>query len=558
VTSLPTTSAPDPRDDSAPPDAVGGRGSSFDRGWLWLFVALVVISLPLLLFHYGEYHWFLRAEWQLLADPGRSGVPDLLEPHGGAHWVAVPRLIYLALWQVVGLDSYRPYQAVVVTMHLAVAVLLRVVMRRAGVRPSLATAAAAVFVLCGPGAVNTVWAFQVSFIGSLVWGLGQLLLSDHDGPFDRRDLLGLVLGVLAITSSGIGVTTTVAVGVAVLLRRGWRPALAHTLPLAALYGLWLLATDGTTSGPYGRPPLRDLGPWLRESVLGTFEGLGRFDVIAWLLAVLLVAGVVLLWPAQRGPEARTERTRLAMPIGLAVAAVFFAVTTGTGRAWLGGEGARSDRYIYLQAAFLLPLLAVAAEAVAHRWRRLTPALVVLFLLPIPANLQGFDEGIFGPKYMANRERILTTAVRLPFAHDVPRDVQPVPDSSTLGAATIGFLLDAEADGKLTPSDDELTDEVVNEFKVRLGVAQRRVPEAPTGCQAVPVPLDLDPEVGDVLSLDGPVAISTVAGGQPTSEPVLFQPRINGSQLTIELPDLHLRLTNPNSGDTVTLCDPWPG
>ncbi len=528
---------------------------TLDRLWLWAFLALVAAALPLLVFHYGARQWFAGDEWWLLVDQAGAGVPDLLEPHGGSHWVAVPRVIYRGLWEVFGIDSYRPYLLVVVVMHLAVAVLLRVVMRRSGVSPLLASAAAALFVLCGPGATNTVWAFQVSFVGSMTWGLAHLVLADHDGPLDRRDLAGLGFGLLAITSSGVGVSTTVAVGVAVLLRRGWRSALTHTAPLAVIQLGWVALVDATVSGPFGRPPLSVLIGWVGDSAVGALIGLGHLVVVAWVLLALLVVGLVLVVRAARGPDAPRLRTAGSMPIGLAVAALFFAVTTGTVRSWLGAETARADRYIYLYAAFLLPLLAVAAQAVARRWQVLTPALAALFLLPIPFNLTTFDDRLhFTPAILDDQRFVLTTAVRMPFARDVPDDVSPIP-RAFIRDATIGFLLAAEADGKLTPSTVPLTTGVVNEFKVRLGVAQRRVLGSPTGCHDLPGPIDIAPAKGDVLQLAGTVTISTVDDDQPTSRPILFKPdALHGSELTIELPDLHLRLEPPIGATTVALCE----
>jgi len=67
-------------------------------------------------------------------------------------------------------------------------------MHRAGVRPWSATVLASLFVLFGAGAANILWAFQISFVGSVAFGLTHLLLADHDGPFDRRDWLGLLAG----------------------------------------------------------------------------------------------------------------------------------------------------------------------------------------------------------------------------------------------------------------------------------------------------------------------------------------------------------------------------
>src|SRR4029079_6783938 len=139
------------------------------------------------------------------------------------------------IWSVDGLHHYWTYQALLVATHVAVVVLLRVVLRRAGVRPWTATLVALSLLLFGAGSQNLVWAFQIGFVGSMAFGLGQVLLLDHEGPVDRRDVFGLGLGLLAIMSSGIGVSMVVVAGVAALLRRGWRVALLHTAPLAAAY-----------------------------------------------------------------------------------------------------------------------------------------------------------------------------------------------------------------------------------------------------------------------------------------------------------------------------------
>ena len=95
-------------------------------------------------------------------------------------------------------------------------------MRRSQVGVWTSALAASVFALFGAGAQNLLWAFQVTFTGALVLGLVHLLLADHDGPLDRRDWLGLAAGFLGLMCSGVAVTMVFVVGVAALLRRGWR------------------------------------------------------------------------------------------------------------------------------------------------------------------------------------------------------------------------------------------------------------------------------------------------------------------------------------------------
>jgi hypothetical protein len=173
----------------------------------------------------GHYRWFYLDEWDFLAVRDGGSVNDLLRPHN-EHWSTLPILVYRAVargWP----PQLHAVLALIITLHLTAAVLLRIVMRRAGVSPWIATSAAAVFVLFGAGSVNIWWAFQIGFVASLVLGLTQLLLADHDGSIDRRDRLGLLAGSAGLLCSGVAVTMVLVVGIATLARRNWRAAVFH-------------------------------------------------------------------------------------------------------------------------------------------------------------------------------------------------------------------------------------------------------------------------------------------------------------------------------------------
>ena len=119
----------------------------------------------------------------------------------------------------------------------------------------------------------------------------------------------------------------------------------------------------------------------------------------------------------------------------------FAVTTVYGRWGLGDEAATASRYVYMAAAFTLPAIAFAAESITRRWNVSFVPLVVLLLLPIPWNASTFGTGTFNADFFRSEKRILTTAPRVPFASEVPRNVHPINDPF-LQDVTIGFLLDA--------------------------------------------------------------------------------------------------------------------
>jgi hypothetical protein len=525
-----------------------GRSS---RTALIVFAVAIGVAFPLILY-LGSFSWFLRDEWLFLAGRKLGSINDLFRPHARTHWSTLPIIWYRLAFRVFGIRTYLPYQAAVVALHLSIVVLLRAVMRRAGVGPWMATVAAAPFILFGPGSQNILWAFQVGFTGSIALGLVQLLLGSHDGPADRRDYLGIGAGALGLMCSGVGVTMAVAVGAALLVLRGWKVAALHTVPLAVVYGIWAsIEHPATTTAGYGYPTIGDVAEWLRSTVTGTFTSLGRFDVLAVALAVLFVVGLFFAW---RPGEGGWRRPRVALPLGLLVGLLAFSLSSVMGRWPFGTDFSRASRYLYVAAGLALPAIAVAADEVARRWRVVTPVVMVLLLLPIPFNLDGFrDDVFFGRRYFDSEERLLTTAVRMPFAREVPRGVRVVPDPY-LQDVTIGWLLSAQDAGRLDPSTGPISAREANELRVRLGVAEWKTGAAISHCRKVHGPLDLQPAKGARYEIRAPVDISTVGpNGRETSDRVAFLPA-DGTHLTIELPDLHLRVAPRPGTRTFVWCD----
>jgi hypothetical protein len=524
-----------------------------------LFAAVVAIAFPVLLFGLGRYHWFLRDDWVFLNERNTLSFEHLFEPFN-VHPVATPVAAYVALWNLFGLESYRPYQAGVIVLHLAAAVLLHRIMRSSGVRPWLAAVAAGSFVFFGPGAQNILWAFQIGFTGALTLGLLQLVLADHDGPFGRRDVFGVAAGILAVMSTGVGVTMALVVGLAVWGRRGWRIGFAHSAPLAAAYGAWYLVQRPETTSAAGSPSPEVLVEWVANAITGTFLALGDLRVVAVALALVTLAGLALAWWPVLRPgldrqswAARRRALRpLAIPSALLVGSLLFPAMTGTTRWNLGMEVARSSRYLHLGAALTLPALALGAEALARRWRGVTPVVAVLLLSAVPANLAAFEPEAFGERYMDERRRILTMAVAMPFARDVPPDVRPVPDPYD-GDLTIGFLLEAVDDGRFDPYPYEIAPQYEQEMRIRLGLAQRRTGHYPMGCRTKREPVDLELDRGDVVVIAQPVRVTALDGGRPVSRPVLFNHR-NGTELTAELDGLEVRLDPPGQSQTFSLCE----
>jgi hypothetical protein len=424
----------------------------------------------------GRRYWFDNDEWDFLVDRNGGSLQDLLRPHN-EHWQTIPIVVYRMLWKVFGLNTYRPYQLLTISLHLTAAILLRVLMRRAGVGPWIATVFAAAFALIGgSGLQNIVWGFQIGFVGSLVCGFIQLIVADHDGPLDRRDALGLTFGIVGLMCSGIAVTMCFVVGLAVLVRRGWHAAAFYTAPPGLLFVAWWLKFGRDAyvarSGSFG-----NVVEFSAIGVSNVFARIGHLPSGGFALSLVLVAGLALAW---RGlPRARL-RQQAAAPGALLVGCLVFFVITATGRAVdmfpLGPETARAPRYVHLAAAMILPALAVATDAVARRWRLAAPLLIVLVLLGVPGNIETMWTG----SRVGDRSLILALG-QVPLAREVPGDVHPIPRYG-YKSITVGWLREGVESGKI-PRLAYIHPDIAADATLRIALAQTGGPDPGGPCRS---------------------------------------------------------------------------
>lgn len=518
-----------------------------DRVAFWTFVAYLAAALPLLLW-IGSYRWFYGDEWSFLTDRSVS-LDGLFRPHNQQHWVTLPVLAYRGLFSVFGLRAYWPYQLLVIALHLTTAALLRVVMRRSGVGAWIATVAAGAFVLLGPAEDNILWAFQITFVGALVAGLAQLVLADHDGPIDRRDWIGLGVGLVGLMMSGQAPSLIIGVGLVCLLRRRWKAAVFHTLPLGAIYIVWfavehaqtVLRVDGQ------RFTASDYMQWMKNAATGLFMALGHFAPFAILLAALLVGGTVLAW---RSEGAIAFLKRASVPTSLVVVCLISMTTAAPSRFFLGPETARAGRYIGVMAALTLPAIAVAADAVARRWPRSMPLVLLVFLVPVPFNVVAFgDDPVLTRQFYENERVDIASLPASPLARQVPPWVRP--NESIVGqpGMTVGWLLEARRNGDLPPAGPPRPNAVLT-TPLQLGVA-RVSGDAAQGlrCEAYDGPINVDPQLGDRWILETPVGLAGRSGDRPSTPWLVFEP----SNIEITLPDLRLILSPVAGQDEFRLC-----
>lgn len=472
------------------------------------FGAAVVVAFFVLL-DIGVPQGFFLDEWDFIAARSAWDIADLMRPHN-EHWSALPILLYRAWYRIFGLDSYVPYRALSVSAHLAAAVAMRLLLRRIGLGPWLASAVVLPWVLFGSGWENIVWGFQAAWSAALVFGVTQLLLADHHGRRDIRDVGGLAAGLAGLMSAGIAVPLTAAVGLSLLIRRGWRVAALHLLPLAGVYGLWSSAFGDTSL--LQPAPSRDKATFIWSALSSAVASFSWWRGLGAVLAALVLALVAL---SVRKGEPADRRRQLAIPIGFALGVGGYLYVVVSGRAFLGTGYADTSRYQHIVTFMLLPLLGAAAKtaiglarSAALPVRSACTALVLLALWAgVPGNVSKFsDSGADRALYRGQISRVEATAAAVQNRPDLPANGQPL---RVAPAMTIGWLREAAEEGVLsaTPASDPRIALLVAQSLELLLVDED--PD-PSTCRALTSPLTLRMKPGDRVSLAGSVVIADIS------------------------------------------------
>lgn len=345
-----------------------------ERMLLWVHLATLAIAGVLLLW-FGRNQWFGSDEWDAIARRSVFGGGELglLAPHN-EHWSTFGILLYRAHLAIFGLRSYLPLMVVFVGMHLLAAHLLWRVMRRAGSDTLVATVLVTIFAILGSTGVELLYAWNVTFSGSLACGLAALLVMRSTPGWNRRD--GFVWGLLiaALVFSGVGVTMCIVAVLFAWWSRGWRDGLRVASVPAFVYLVWLVGwgSDGVDRGIQSAALER-----MPETIWNSMTYV--FELITGWTGVGAVVVVLLVWFAFRDRSLGTPPAVLASACAIG-APLFFALTSLRRYGALGLFGVADDawvripRYSYVAFALLLPLLALA---VTRGFSRRIPQALVL-------------------------------------------------------------------------------------------------------------------------------------------------------------------------------------
>jgi hypothetical protein len=244
----------------------------------------------------------------------------------------------------------------------------------------------------------------MQLIAPLALGFGALVVIPHRGPFTRRDWIAVALLTVAVMCSGVAIPMLVVIGIVAWVQRGWRVAVGIVVLPAVLYLAWYLrygvdAPSVTSPSPSSIP---------RFVWRGTTEAIGdlaRVEVVG-LLVVVAVVGWLLYALQQR------DRARLTVPLALAFGGIVFLASTGLRRGNLFGAQPTTSRYEYVTLAFVLPLLAVAAQGLLSGGGARRTALVVLTAGLLVGQVAKLDHwaGLLRAGAQSDRGAVLATAV----------------------------------------------------------------------------------------------------------------------------------------------------
>ena len=238
------------------------------------------------LMHLGRGNNFFFDEWMFVVSRRGLSVDALLSPHNG-HLSALPALAFMVLLKFFGLDHYEAFRFAAVIVHLLVALMASLLIRK-NHGWLIGITVFVVIGLMGAGWQNIFWGFQIGFMGSLFFYLLSLYLLDLGRA--QKGSISFALSSISLACSllcaGLGVAGLAVIAMLCLIsadrqRTWWIP-----VGPALMYAMWYLkyGTSQAKLSAVDGVPL-----YASESASGSAAGLFGVDRI-W--GALLVGGLI--------------------------------------------------------------------------------------------------------------------------------------------------------------------------------------------------------------------------------------------------------------------------
>ena len=253
-------------------------------------VLLAAVAVGLYLYARNMGNSFVVDEWMFVGTRHDFAWDTLLAPHNG-HLSVLPAAVYVACFKLFGLGHYEVFRILAILLQLSTCMAVgEVVRRKQGFRMAFIVA---IFVaISGIGVQNSLWGFQIGFMGGVFYFVLAVLVYDRFG--DQGDLLprlsAMICLCLALGSSGTGLPGLCAFWLLIVsnrqIRRLWWIGFVPSL----MYLLWSLKFGDSDALP--TPSFQQMITFVIDGMSGSLSGLFGVDIM-WgrmaLGALLLVA-----------------------------------------------------------------------------------------------------------------------------------------------------------------------------------------------------------------------------------------------------------------------------
>ena len=144
-----------------------------------LLLGAAIFGAVILILALSAHLTFFADSWEVLMIRRNPTADALLQPHN-EHLILAPVLISEVLLRIFGMTSAAPEFVALALFLVATALLVHVyVERRIGRWPALVAAALVLFL--GPAYEVLLWPFEISYVGSMLFGLLALLAGERGG-----------------------------------------------------------------------------------------------------------------------------------------------------------------------------------------------------------------------------------------------------------------------------------------------------------------------------------------------------------------------------------------
>ena len=351
------TAQTEPRDTPAPDTrATAAARTMASIGWPPVLLTLGALAILVWLgrdmtFYHDEFAFLLLRDLSL---------PGIFAPHN-EHLTATLVILYRTLVGTVGTVSYWPYLAVTFALHVIVAAIVYVVVRRE-TTAMWALGAMAVMLVLGSGGDDILWAFQSGTIGATAAGMAAVVLAP------RRPAVAAILLSIGLATSGAALAFLVATALHLALTRP--RALAWLALPIGLYLAWFVTFGATRMVAMRSPSLDGVPEYVLAGLVASAAGAvgSALPVVGSLALLALAFGIG--WARGLPP----------VVLALLASSVAFFFIAGLVRAELGAEQAAAPRYVYVAAPGFLIAGAVLLARLQRPWRDIVGVAVLTVAL----------------------------------------------------------------------------------------------------------------------------------------------------------------------------------